>query len=314
MKKSYPDVGIARLCELFGKTRHAWYDNQWRQHDDFLMIEIIIQEVIKIRILQPKIGTRKLKYKLEPILLEHRMYIGRDHLFNILGEYKLLIRNRRRKVITTDSRHWMHKYDNLIANMKIDHPEQVWVSDITFIRLTNGFLYLSLITDAYSRKIVGYNLSKNLLAVGCLSALEMALSNRMYKSSALIHHSDRGSQYCCKQYVQMLCDNKIEISMTQNGDPYENAIAERVNGIIKSEFNLYSSQCAFEETAVLVGQAITTYNDLRPHASCDYLTPNEAHKRTGLMKKRWKNYNKSSFSNPLILETKSRNFETNQPV
>jgi len=230
---------------------------------------------------------------LQPKLTEHRLRAGRDYLFDLLAAHKLLIRSRKRKAITTDSRHWMHKYQNLIRETVIDRPEQLWVSDITFIRMINGFVYLSLVTDAYSRKIVGYSLQKNLLAVGCVSALQMALSNRMDKDAALMHHSDRGSQYCCKDYVSLLCNNKIKISMTNNGDPYENALAERVNGIIKTEFGLYSSQYGFHETCALVEQAITSYNDLRPHSSCDYLTPTEAHKRTGMLIKRWKNYNKA---------------------
>ena len=293
MKQYYPEVGIGKLCDLFGKTRHAWYDNQWRQYDDFLKEEIIIQLVLEIRKNLPAVGTRKLVYLLQPKLTEHRLSAGRDYLFDLLADHKLLIRTRKRKATTTDSRHWMHKYENLVRGMIIDRPEQLWVSDITFIRLINGFVYLSLVTDAYSRKIVGYSLQKNLLAAGCVSALQMALSNRMDKDSALMHHSDRGSQYCCKDYVSLLCNNNIKISMTKNGDPYENALAERVNGIIKTEFSLYSSQFGFHETSALIDQAITSYNDLRPHASCDYLTPTEAHKRTGILPKRWKNYSKA---------------------
>ena len=307
-------MSIEKLCELFGKTRHAFYDHQWRQHDDFLKDELIIQMVLDIREDLPGVGARKLQHMLKPKLVEHKLGVGRDYLFGLLCEHNLLIRTRRRKAITTDSRHWMHKYENRIIGLTVDGPGQLWVSDITFIRLINGFIYLCLITDAYSRKIIGYHLGKNLLAEGCLSALEMALANRVNKSSALIHHSDRGSQYCCKEYVGLLYNNNIKISMTQKGDPYENALAERVNGIIKSEFNLFSSQFGFEETGIRVEKAIRAYNGLRPHSSCDYFTPTEAHNMTGVLKKRWKNYNQSSFINPLILETKFRNFETNQPV
>lgn len=230
-------------------------------------------------------------------LAEHRLVAGRDHLFDLLARYKLLVRMRRGKAITTDSRHWMRKYENLIMELVLDRPEQLWVSDITYIRITHGFVYLSLITDAYSKKIIGYALRKDLSAAGCMEALEMALECRVTPWLSLIHHSDRGSQYCCKEYVDLLAQNKIAISMTNNGDPYENAIAERVNGIIKNEFNLYGGNGGFEETRLLVSKSIAAYNELRPHSSCDYLTPNQAHQKSGKMEKKWKNY-KTLTSNP----------------
>ena len=192
----------------------------------------------------------------------------------------------------------MRKYSNLTLELQVISPEQLWVSDITYIRLINGFVYLSLITDAYSHKIVGYSLRKDLSASGCLSALQMALFNREHLQQQLIHHSDRGCQYCCKEYVDLLNENNIAISMTNNGDPYENAIAERVNGIIKSEFNLYSSQFSFDQTSELIKETIVAYNQFRPHASCDYLTPDQAHQKSGALKKRWKNYNQNLLSNP----------------
>jgi transposase InsO family protein len=225
---------------------------------------------------------------LETRLQEHDIQVGRDYLFDLLTQHKLLIRNRRRNAITTDSRHWMHKYRNLITGLEVHWPEELWVSDITYIRMTNEFAYLSLITDAYSRKIVGFSLRKDLSSEGCINALQMALTARSYRDQRLIHHSDRGSQYCCKEYVALLTENKIAISMTENGDPYENALAERVNGIIKTEFKLYSSHQGFEETQLRVTKSINNYNTVRPHASCDYLTPNQAHKTNGKLKKRWK--------------------------
>ena len=191
-------------------------------------------------------------------------------------------------VITTDSRHWMHKYSNLVKELEVYRPEQLWVSDITYIRLTNGWGYLSLITDAYSRKIVGFSFRKDLSAKGCIDALEMALSNRQYPVAKLIHHSDRGSQYCSKGYVDLLVAANIAISMTENGNPYENALAERVNGIIKSEFNLYHSTLGWEQTSQKIWDSIEAYNGLRPHGSCDFMTPEKAHLASGILKKRWK--------------------------
>lgn len=186
----------------------------------------------------------------------------------------------------------MRKYSNLIKTVTITRPEQVWVSDITYIKVIHQWGYLSLITDAYSRKIMGYSFQSDLSAEGCVAALKMALDNRD-SNEQLIHHSDRGSQYCSQQYVKMLLENNIAISMTENGDPYENALAERMNGILKSEFNLYNTQMGFEQTKNLIAKTINAYNKLRPHASCDYMTPEEAHLKSGTMKKRWKKYNRT---------------------
>ena len=289
MKQDFPKLGIAVLCRLFGKTRHAYYDSLWRKESCLVKEDVILQEAINIRKDLPRLGTRKLHFVLQNKLISHQISFGRDYLFDLLAEHKLLIRQRKRKVITTDSRHWMRKYNNLIKEVNINRPEQVWVSDITYIRLTNQWGYLSLITDAYSRKIMGYSFRQDLAAEGCIEALKMALNNRMY-NQPIIHHSDRGSQYCSHNYVDLLLKNNIAISMTENGDPYENALAERINGIIKTEFNLYASAVGFEQTKLQIDRSINAYNRLRPHASCDYLTPNQAHEQTENLKKRWKNY------------------------
>lgn len=289
MKQDYPRTGIATLCRLFGKTRHAYYDALWRKENSLVKEDIILQEVINTRKQLPSLGTRKLHHVLQPGLALHKINIGRDYLFDLLAEHKLLIRRRKRKIITTDSRHWMRKYSNLIKPITVTRPEQIWVSDITYIKMINQWGYLSLITDAYSRKIVGYSFRNDLAAEGCITALQMALTNRVYKEQ-LIHHSDRGSQYCSQQYVKLLLENKIAISMTENGDPYENALAERINGIIKTEFNLHNTQLGFEQTSKLIEKSINAYNSLRPHASCDYMTPDETHLHSGQLKKRWKQY------------------------
>ena len=275
---------------MFGKTRHAYYDHQWRQRGDNLKDEIILQLVHEIRKTMPRLGTRKLHHLLEPQLTSHGIEVGRDYLFDLLDEHKLLIRRRKRKVFTTDSRHWMRKYANLTRLAVVCRPEQLWVSDMTYIRVMNQWGYLSLITDAYSRKIMGFCFRRDMLAQGCVEALQMALANRSYGDQPLTHHSDRGSQYCCKEYVDLLGSEGIAISMTENGDPYENALAERVNGIIKGEFNLYSSTANFEQTCERIVTSITVYNETRPHSSCDYKTPSQAHEQMTVLKKRWKKY------------------------
>lgn len=292
MKEDYPGTGIKSLCRLFGKTRHAWYDHQWRLKDTGVKEDIILQHVMNIRKDLPRVGTLKLQYMIAPQLAAHGISCGRDYLFDLMREHGLYIRKRKRRVITTDSRHWMHKYPNLVKELKIVRPEQLWVSDITYIRMSWGWAYLSLITDAYSHRVMGYCLRKDLSAQGCIEALKMALENRMY-NEPLIHHSDRGSQYCSKEYVELLIQNKMSISMTENGDPYENAIAERMNGILKSEFDLYVSQQNLAETQQRIARSIAAYNQIRPHDSCDRLTPEKAHMRSGTLRKRWKNRNQN---------------------
>lgn len=289
MKQDYPHLSWAFLCRLFGKTRHAHYDHLWRSQNESLKEEIILQLVHEIRKPLPRLGTRKMLFLLQPKLASHHIAFGRDYLFDLLDDHGLLIRQRKRKVFTTDSRHWMHKYTNLVKEMEIIRPEQLWVSDITYIRMQNQWGYLSLITDAFSRKIMGYCFRQDMLALGPVAALQMALDARSY-SEPLSHHSDRGAQYCSKDYVDLLQREGISISMTERGDPYENALAERMNGIIKGEFNLYSSLVNFEQTSQKIDSSIKAYNELRPHGSCDYLTPCQAHQQAGVLEKRWNKY------------------------
>jgi putative transposase len=299
MKQDYPRLGIKILCRLFGKTRHAWYDHGWREQDTGLKEDIVLQHVMDIRKVLPRVGTIKLHHMISPLLAEHNISLGRDYLFDLMREHGLYIRRRKRRVITTDSRHWMHKYPNQVKDLVVTRPEQLWVSDITYIRMTSGWAYLSLITDAYSHRVMGYCLRKDLAAQGCIEALDMALKNRMY-NERLIHHSDRGSQYCSADYVKLLTQNNVAISMTQNGDPYENALAERMNGILKSEFDLYTSQQTLAETQQRIAESIRAYNEIRPHDSCDRLTPGQAHLLSGPLKKRWKNRDRKSKENCLV--------------
>ena len=222
---------------------------------------------------------------------EHGIKIGRDKLFEILERYGLLVRYRKRKAITTNSNHPFYKYDNLIQQLTLRTKNQLWVSDITYISLKEGFAYLSLVTDAFSRKIVGYSLWPSLAAQGSMNALQMALDQiKPQYTCNLIHHSDRGVQYCCSDYVQRLKAYNIQISMSYHGDPYQNAIAERVNGILKTEFGLYKSFENIDKANEVVVNAVELYNNKRPHSSLNYLTPNQAHHLTGIIKRNWKNY------------------------
>ncbi|PRD44533.1 transposase [Sphingobacterium haloxyli] len=230
---------------------------------------------------------------LSPILALHDIDIGRDYLFDLLRSHGLLVRSRRRNVKTTNSRHHLHKYPNIIKDLVISRPEQVWVSDITYIRLVDKWGYLSLVTDAYSRKIMGYCFREDMTTIGCVHALEMAVSNREWINLPLIHHSDRGTQYCSSLYVDRLVSSNIAISMTETGSPYENALAERVNGILKGEFEFYSQNLSFSEMNLHITKSIYSYNNIRPHRSCDYLTPSEAHRQNITLRKRWKPYSKN---------------------
>lgn len=252
---------------------------------------IVLGMVKELRAEIPLIGTRKLIFNLLPIMKDHGIKMGRDQLFDLLRFHGLLIRRRKRMVKTTDSHHWLKKYPNLIKDVTVTSPEQVWVSDITYIRTLGGFSYLSLITDAYSRKIVGYALNETLEAIGCIEALNMAKGERKRMSPfILIHHSDRGIQYCSSAYVDMLLEDDIAISMTQSGSPYENALAERINGIIKNEFFPKKIYQNHKEAKKAIAKIISIYNGKRPHSSLDFLTPNQAHEKQGALTKRWKQY------------------------
>jgi transposase InsO family protein len=191
----------------------------------------------------PRLGTRKLHYMLQ----EYDIRVSRDRLFDILRENRMLVKRRKRYNVTTNSKHWMKKYPNLIRGFNFQNPNQLWVSDITYITIEGSFAYLSIITDAYSRKIMGHCLSQNLASEGSITALKIALSENQTNRYDLIHHSDRGIQYCCKEYVKLLKENNIRISMTENGDPYENALAERVNGILKDEWLCMEKFNSFEQ-------------------------------------------------------------------
>jgi putative transposase len=294
MKHDFPPYGLGKLCGLFGKTRVAIYDYQKRLQHSKAQDDVVVGHVKQIRETLPRLGTRKLQFIMKPRLAEHKIKVGRDYLFDLLASRNLLIRRRRRKMITTNSRHWMRKYNNQAKDIIVQQPEQLWVSDITFVRLNNQWGYLSLITDAYSRRIMGFCFRTDMTAQGCVEALEMALNNREYADQQLMHHSDRGSQYCSSAYIEILTKNNIAISMTENGDPYENALAERMNGIIKTEFNLYESIAGFDFTYEKIRSSIKAYNEERPHSSCDMLTPMQAHQCRGELRKRWKKYSYKS--------------------
>lgn len=293
VEQQSPNRNVGLSCSLFGYSRQAYYQRLKEQEKDAFQEELIVQEVLRYRKLQKRIGARKLYGLMHNFFTNHGINMGRDAFFNTLRANALLVRIRKRKSITTDSKHPYRKYANLIKEFIPLGPNQLWVSDITYINIGNGFGYLNLITDAFSRKIVGFCLSKTLSAKGTIWALKQAIkSNPNFKQ--LIHHSDRGVQYCCTDYVAVLKKNEIMISMTENGDPLENAIAERVNGILKTEL-LEKSYTSFEKAQIGIAMAINTYNYLRPHNSISNMTPIEVHCLNNeiKLKRLWKNYFKT---------------------
>lgn len=285
----FESQSIGLLCSLSGYSRQALYKFQKNAEKEALQHDLILQQVFSIRKTLKRIGTRKLLFMMQDFMQQHHIHIGRDALFDLLASHGLLVRRRKRRIpVTTFSNHWMHKFPNLIIGFIPTAPNQLWVSDITYICLENDFAYLSLITDAYSRKIVGFCLLQTLSADGCVKALKMALGGNP-QLGRLIHHSDRGSQYCCADYVGILDKHYIKISMTQSGDPRENSLAERVNGILKDEL-LEKQYQNFGQAQKAIAASISVYNHIRPHSSIDMLTPVEAHLREGELKRRWKNY------------------------
>jgi putative transposase len=256
--------------------------------------EQVIVMVSKIRMTMPRIGTRKLYYLLDQEL--KTLKIGRDKFFNILKANYLLIIPKRSYHITTDSHHRFKKHRNLIENLEIKRPEQVWVSDITYIGKRTKPCYLSLVTDAYSKQIMGYNVATNLNAESSLKALQMALKSRKDKSLPLIHHSDRGIQYCSDEYQKVIRNTKnLHCSMTESYDPYQNAVAERINGILKQEFMIdrYNDQ-ELEVIKLVVKESIQIYNLLRPHCSNHMLTPMQMHQQNEIEMKTYKTKNRSN--------------------
>jgi len=290
MKTHNPSIGIGYICWLLGVSRQAYYQSFKNEDLKSNKSELVLLEVLEIRKKHPKIGTRKLILMLKNFMYEHAIKMGRDAFFDLLSEHQLLIRKRKRKISTTQSHHWLKKYPNLIKDFTPNAPNQLYVSDITYWKAYDD-LYISFITDAFSRKIVGYNLAQTLEAVESVKALEMALKN-VEKGINLIHHSDRGAQYCSSKYVKLLQDKSVAISMTQTGDPLDNAIAERINGILKEEYLENYQVKNFQQAKELLDHAVLLYNQERPHMSIGNLTPNDVHKNKLKTRRNWKSYYK----------------------
>ena len=291
MKDSYPHISLVRFCRLLGVTRQAYYQHSWQAQATSIEHELVLQKIHAIRHDHKRMGGRKLYELLEPFMLEHGIKMGRDALFDLLADHRLLVKRLRTRVITTRSSHWLRKWPNLIKELRPTRADQLWVSDITYFRTRKeGVVYITLITDAYSHRIMGYHLATDLEAVSSLEALRMALAHLDEVPKGLIHHSDRGVQYCSHKYVDLLQLHSIQISMTENGDPLENAVAERLNGIIKQEYLDLHPLDTVDQACSSLERAVSLYNQKRPHASISMFTPDQVHYGSLSVKRTWKNY------------------------
>jgi putative transposase len=270
VKQNY---SVNRICDELKVSRQYYYKAKKKEEEQALHELLIIDLVKDIRKRLPCLGSKKLYYKLRNDL-ELLGSPGRDKFIEILRKNDLLIRRKRKYAVTTNSHHNFYKYGNLIKELKVTEKDHVYVCDITYIRLRNGFCYLSLVTDLYSKKIVGYYVCESLSLEGSLNAIKKAVK-LLGQDHKLIHHSDRGIQYCSSIYINYLKKLNIQISMGEKGNPYENAVAERINGILKQEFMLDETFNSLAEVREIVKESVRLYNDERPHLSNKYLTPNE---------------------------------------
>jgi len=269
-------MNLSQCCRLFGISRQGIYQSESREKKRQSELKQVRAYVERVRREMPMLGTRKLHYMLQHDAKSIRVKIGRDALFLYMREAGLLVKRKRKYVQTTNSKHWLRKHPNLLKDRKIQRVEEVFVSDITYVKSQEGDHYLSLVTDAYSRRIMGYHVSNDMNTTSVVQALKMAIGQRK-TNKPLIHHSDRGLQYCSKLYQEVLKQNNIKPSMTDGYDCYQNALAERINGILKNEFLL--EHCStFVDLQKATSESIEIYNSRRPHLSLKMKTPNCKHK------------------------------------
>ena len=264
------------MCNFLNYSRDSYYKRSSRKKQESSSNEVVLRLVKEIRKDEPRTGTRKLHHRILPKLKSLDISVGRDKLFEILRENSMLVRRKCSYSKTTYSNHGYAVAPNRLKKLVITSAEEVFVSDITYIRVRGGFAYLFLVTDAYSRKIVGYHLSKDLSHYSAILALRMALES-VVDSRGIVHHSDRGSQYCCHDFLQFLGEHAMVPSMTDENHCYQNAIAERVNGILKDEFDMDAIFESFSAAELSLERAVTVYNNKRTHWSLQLRTPSSVH-------------------------------------
>jgi transposase InsO family protein len=290
VKKGLKPFKIKWIYESLGITKQAYSQRIKREKLREIEREKVLNLVIEYRKKLPKTGTRKLFEYLQPKLMELNLKMGRDAVNDLLRSRGMLIRKTKRFHITTDSKHFFFKSPNRLIDIDINHSEQVFVSDITYIKTDQGHAYLALVTDAYSRKIMGWRLENNMKVRMVKDALAMAHKNCIFNHKNIIHHSDRGIQYCCPDYSEFAENKGFILSTTQQYDPYENAIAERINGILKYEFGLKNTIKTIEIARKMVAEAVELYNNERMHWSLDFKKPQDVHLQYNIQKN--KNYKK----------------------
>jgi putative transposase len=290
MKRQHRAVSLEELCRSLGVSRQAHHKHSRRGERVLQGHQEVIQRVRAVRVVQPKLGGLKLYAELKQHIQRLPVPFGRDQFFELLGAEGLLIRKGRRSIRTTMSRHKLPVYPDLVKPLVITHPGQVWASDITYWRVEDGFYFIFLITDVCSHKIIGHRVALDMDGEHALAALRMAQRSSSHPLKGIIHHSDRGSQYCYKRYIQVLKAAGMCISMTESSDPLDNAVAERVNGILKNELLSHHRVANITQAKAVLDEAVHIYNTQRPHLSCDLLKPEQAHQLTTRPQRRWKNY------------------------
>lgn len=264
------------LCRTAGMTRQNYYKQRRLRERELVDESLVLELIRRERSRHPRLGGRKLMHLIGKEMIVARVKLGRDRFFALLSRHDLLIERRRKVARTTYSWHGFKVYPNLARDLALSGPHQLLVSDITYIRTSEGFMFLSLVMDAFSRMIVGYDSSDSLEMEGALRALGMA-QRQLPPMSETMHHSDRGSQYCCGAYIQKLQRRKMAISMTEENHCYENSQAERLNGILKQEYGLGESFMTKGEVSRAVKDAVRLYNGLRPHGALGNRVPMQVH-------------------------------------
>lgn len=277
---------------MFGVSKQAYYQRIQREKKKAMEQEIVLKEVARIRTKMTQTGTRKLYEHLQPVLPQHKIKMGRDALFTLLRNKGLLIKKNRRYHVTTDSKHSYYTAANLLKELEITHAEQVFVADITYIKTDECDAYAAIVTDAYSKKIMGWALDNNMKVSMVKQALDMAHRNCIHNHKSIIHHSDRGKQYCCPDYTRFAKNKNFVMSTTQKYDPYENAVAERINGILKYEFGLRKTLPNVTVARKMMQQAVAIYNNERLHWSLNLQTPQQVHANYNTEK--YKSYEKTA--------------------
>ena len=288
LKQVHYNISLQQLCKLLGYSAQAYHKHNKKQFHQQYHEQLILEQIDSIRKQQPRCGGRKLFIMLESFFKQHNIIIGRDKFFDLLKRNKLLVRRTKRSVHTTNSKHHFYRYPNMVKGFTPLKAHELWVADITYIPLKERFAYLFLITDAYSRKIIGFHVSDDMKVSSAVIALKKALAQKP-PETIVIHHSDRGIQYCSTEYVSLLLEHNAMISMTNNGDPLENAVAERVNGILKTEL-ISSFYSDIDAASIHITRCITIYNYRRRHSSLNWQIPAEVHMQKGPQIRRWKNY------------------------